>query len=89
MVTPEQIWAFFEYPLVLLGIGAVLSFGLGTWLTKRWEDRRKEVDIKVEIVSKMDEAVTRRISKAFSLTSTLQKTLNAEEEADEVEKLKN
>jgi hypothetical protein len=45
----------FLYPLILLLIGAGVTSLLLPWFTKRWEDRKKELEIKVDIVSKMAE----------------------------------
>jgi hypothetical protein len=53
MVTLEEIPVFLEHPLFLLVIGGVISVGLGTWLTNRWQNHRKELEVKVDIVSKM------------------------------------
>src|SRR5215216_2465278 len=47
----------FLYPLVLLLIGAGLTSLLIPWFTKRWEDRKKELEIKVDIASKIAEVM--------------------------------
>jgi hypothetical protein len=66
MATPEQN---FLYSLLLLAIGAVISFVLGTWLTIRWQNNRKKLDIKVDIVLKMDETIMHQVGKAQLLIS--------------------
>src|SRR5687768_13752561 len=52
MVTLEEILV---HPITLLLIGAGVTSLLIPWFTKRWEDRKKELEIKVDIVSKMTE----------------------------------
>jgi len=47
----------FVYPLILLLIGAGVSGVLVAWLTNRWQNHRKELEIKVDIASKIAEAV--------------------------------
>jgi hypothetical protein len=49
--------ATFVESFILLSIGAVISFFLGSWLTNRWQDRRKELEIKVDVTSKMTEVL--------------------------------
>src|SRR5688500_6050434 len=76
VVTVEQISQFFEHPLILLLAGGGISVGLGTWLTHWFEDRRKEREIKVEhdrkeletkvdLLSKMAEEITNRYGNAL------------------------
>jgi hypothetical protein len=55
MVTLDQISVALEHPLVLLIIGALISGVLVAWITNRWQDHKKKIEIKVEIVSKMSE----------------------------------
>src|SRR5687767_10166369 len=55
MVTLEQISVALEHPLVLLLIGAGVSGVLVAWLTNRWEDHKKKLEIKMGIASKMAE----------------------------------
>lgn len=45
----------FVYPLILLFVGGVISVGLGTLLTNWWQNRRKELEVKVDLVSKITE----------------------------------
>ena len=47
----------FLYPLILLLVGAGITSLLIPWFTKRWEDRKKELEIKVDIASRMAEAI--------------------------------
>jgi hypothetical protein len=58
----------FLYPLVLLLIGAGVSGVMVAWLTNRWQNRRKELEIKVDIASKMAEAVAYYLANALILT---------------------
>jgi hypothetical protein len=55
MVTLEQISVALEHPLVLLLIGAGVSGVLVAWLTNRWDDHKKKLEIKMDIASKMAE----------------------------------
>jgi hypothetical protein len=59
----------FLYPLILLIIGALISGVLVAKLTNRWENNKKKLDIKVDIVSKMDETITHQIGNAVLLVS--------------------
>jgi len=80
------------YPLILLLVGGVISFVLGTWLTNRWQNNKKKLDIKVELMLKIDETINRQISKSLSISlgSILKKTLPTQEEQNtEVENIKN
>jgi hypothetical protein len=63
------------YPLILLLIGAGISGGLVTWLTNRWQNNRKELEIKVDIVSKMAEAMALQDANAFIYYLRKKKTL--------------
>jgi hypothetical protein len=67
----------FLYPLILLIIGALISGVLVAKLTNRWENNKKKLDIKVDIVSKMDETITHQIGNAVLLVS--QKKVNLSE----------
>ena len=53
------------------------------------ENRRKELEIKVEIVSKMDETIMHQIDKALSLTSKKPKRPTEVEQNSEFEYIKN
>jgi hypothetical protein len=50
MATFEEVLV---HPLFLLLIGAGISGGLVTWLTRWLENRRKELEIKVDIASSL------------------------------------
>src|SRR5215216_5048456 len=83
----------FLYPLVLLLIGAGLSGGLVTLLSHELEKRRKEreievehnrkkLEIKVDIASKMSEAMAYQLSDIIILFGRKKKTLDdAEKDA--------
>jgi hypothetical protein len=57
MVTLEEISVALEHPFVLLVIGALISGVLVAWLTNRWQNHRKELEIRVDIVSKIIKVV--------------------------------
>jgi hypothetical protein len=70
----------FLYLLILLLVGAGVTSQLIPRFTKRWEDRRKEreievedcrkeVDIKVDITSKMAEAIAHQMASASASIS--------------------
>jgi hypothetical protein len=65
----------FLYPLVLLIVGGGISLGLGTWLPNRWQNNKKKLEIKVEIVSIMDETIMVQIRKAVLLSAKGKKQL--------------
>jgi hypothetical protein len=52
MVTIEEILV---HPLVLLVIGALISGVLVAWLANWWQNQRKKLEIRVDIVSKITE----------------------------------
>jgi hypothetical protein len=78
------------YPLILLLAGGGISVGLGTWLTHWFEDLRKKREIKVEhdrkeletkvdLLSKMAEEITNRYGNAlFYIIYKQQKFTKAE-----------
>ena len=65
MVTFEEISVALEHPLVLLVIGALISGVLVAWLSNRWQNHRKELEVKVDIVSKMLEVYGSVAAKTF------------------------
>ena len=80
----------FLYPLVLLLVGAGVSGVLVSYLTNMWQDRRKqreldvenhrkELEIKIEIVSRMSEAVSYIFTKEYMNTDLKKETLTDEE----------
>jgi hypothetical protein len=78
----------FLYPLVLLLIGAGITSLLIPWFAKRSENRKKELEIKADIVSKMAEIMGSAIGHSFFIYLR-EKTIStpAEKEAvDEVVK---
>jgi hypothetical protein len=54
MVTLEEI---FGHPLTLLLIGAGVSSLVISWVTNKWQDHRKKLEIMVDIVSQMTEEI--------------------------------
>jgi hypothetical protein len=49
--------ALLAHPLVVLLVGAALTGILVPALTRRWQDRQKELDIKASLVSELSEAI--------------------------------
>jgi hypothetical protein len=47
----------FSHPLVLLLIGAGVSSYLIPWLTNKWQDHKKEIEIKIDLISKMSDII--------------------------------
>jgi len=66
------------HPLVLLVVGAVLSGLLVPQLTQRWQDQRKALEIKAELV----ERVTRAVSDIFTATQFAQVGATSQSQAD-------
>jgi hypothetical protein len=92
MVTLADIPVALQHPLILLLIGAGVSGLLVAWLTNRWEDRRKEREIKVEnhrkeleikadIASKMSEIMAIQTANTYTSISR-KKTTFTEPEKD-------
>jgi hypothetical protein len=66
------------HPLVLLVIGALLSGLLVPRLTQRWQDQRKALEIRAELV----ERVTRVVSDIFTATQFAQVGATSQTQAD-------
>lgn len=66
MVTLEEILV---HPITLLLIGAGVSSLLIPWFTNKWQDHRKELEIRVDIASKIAESVGNHIGNANIATS--------------------
>jgi hypothetical protein len=76
MATPQETFQeSFLYPLFLLVIGALISGVLVAKLTNKWENNKKKLEIKVDIVSKIDETIMHQIGKAVLLVSQKKKSL--------------
>lgn len=61
MVTIEEI---IGHPLTLLLIGAGVSSLVIPWITNKWQDHKKKLEIKVDIVSKMSEEISYQLGNA-------------------------
>jgi hypothetical protein len=78
MATIEEI---IGHPLTLLLIGASVSSLLIPWFTNKWQDHRKKLDIKIELVSKMTEDISYQIGNAtMSLWLKKQEFTDAEKD---------
>jgi hypothetical protein len=89
MVTVEQqIWVALGHPLTLLLVGAGLTGALIPWFTKRWENRKKELEIKVDIASKMAEAMGTITGEAFYMTWIKRDTHSTDDQNTHYEKMK-
>jgi hypothetical protein len=55
----------FFAPLVLLVVGAILTGLLVPYVTRRWQDHQKELELKADLLARMSEAVTRVITHAW------------------------
>jgi hypothetical protein len=60
----SSISGFFA-PLVLLVVGAVLTGLLVPYITRRWQDHQKELELKADLLARLSEAVTRVITHAW------------------------
>ena len=47
---------FLSHPLVVLFVGAIITGLLIPWLTRQWQNRQKELELKTEIVSGISES---------------------------------
>jgi hypothetical protein len=70
MVTLEEVLG---HPLFLLLVGAGVSSVLILWFTNKWQDHRKKLEIKVELVSRMSEAISYPYTTAMTLASRKKK----------------
>jgi hypothetical protein len=68
--------------ILLLVSTFVTSILIQPWLTKRWEDYKKELEIKADIASKMSEAIAYQLASSIASTSR-QKKENTVAEADD------
>jgi len=59
MVTVEEI---FGHPLTLLLVGAGVTSVVIPWVTNKWQDHKKKLEIKVELASKMSEVVSNALA---------------------------
>lgn len=48
---------FFAHPLTVLIVGAILTGLLVPAITRRWQNRQKELEVKVELISELSEAI--------------------------------
>jgi hypothetical protein len=88
MVALEEISGILEHPLTLLLIGAGITSLLIPWFTKRSEDRKKELEIKVDIVSKMAEVMGYLIGESITLPKGTKDTLTDADEKAHFERIK-
>ncbi len=58
---PSSVWSdtaeFFGHPFVLLVIGALLTGLFVPFITRRWQDRQKELELKTNLVADMSQSV--------------------------------
>ncbi len=57
--------AFLTHPLTLIVVGAFLSSFLIPSFTRRWQNHQKELEIKVDLLGRVSDAVTRVITHAW------------------------
>lgn len=77
----------FLYPLILLLVGPVITSLLIPWFTKKWEDRKKKLEIKVDIVSKMSESMGSQMGESIYSRKRIKDTLTDADEKALNEKL--
>lgn len=66
----EEAFAFWSSnPLVLLAAGAIATSLIFPYVTRRWEDRKKTLEIKVKIITKMTETVATALAKSPILSN--------------------
>src|SRR5688572_15919458 len=69
----------FLYPLILLLVGAGVTSLLIPWFTNRWQDRRKQLEIKVDLVSKITEVYGSMSAKVVVSTERMKPISNIDE----------
>jgi hypothetical protein len=52
-----NIQDFLSHPLLLLLVGAGVSSYLIPWFTNKWQDHKKEIDLKIDLISKMSDII--------------------------------
>jgi len=74
-----------QHPFILLIAGAVISGLLIPFLTRRWQDHQKELEIKIDLVNRINEAVS---SVAASVQfSEMVEHLNKDDRKQDAQKL--
>ena len=53
MVTVQEISQFTSNPLLLLVVGAAITSYIIPKITNRWQEQRKEIEVKIELTTKM------------------------------------
>jgi hypothetical protein len=52
-----NIQDFLSHPLLLLLVGAGVSSYLIPWFTNKWQDHKKETDLKIDLISNMSDII--------------------------------
>ena len=55
------------HPLVVLFVGALITGLLIPWLTRQWQDRQKELEVKTKLVSDMSDSSLRLIQRVVAV----------------------
>lgn len=58
-MTSIIIGEWLSHPLLLLTVGALTTGYLIPYFARRWQDHQKELDLKISIIDKIDDSVTR------------------------------
>lgn len=53
----QEISDFFAHPFILLVAGAIITSAIIPWLTNRWQNHKKKIEIKIDLVSRISETV--------------------------------
>ena len=57
MAPNQTLYEWLAHPLLLLIIGALISALLVPWLTQRWQNHQKKLELKSDLVSQISESV--------------------------------
>jgi len=57
-MTIEEISAFFAHPFILLITGAIISSALVTILTQKWQNKKRQFEVKVLLINQVADSST-------------------------------
>ena len=57
MIPISSLYQWLSHPLILLLVGALISSYLIPALTRRWQEHQKELEIKIDLVDQINEAI--------------------------------
>src|SRR5215212_8378501 len=67
----RTIGGYLSNPLLLLGVGAVISGLLVPYITSQWQNHEKELELKTAVVTRLSESVSNVLTAAQFTTAEL------------------